>query len=82
MAGALELAEHLDRLIETFSKGMKQKINVARALIHDPPVVFLDEPTSGLDVISARSVRDFMLRFKAEGRCVILSTSSSHRCIL
>jgi len=36
--------------------------------------VFLDEPTSGLDVISARSVRDFVLRFKAEGRCVILST--------
>jgi sodium transport system ATP-binding protein len=74
IAGALELTEHLDRLTDTFSKGMKQKINVARALIHDPPVVFLDEPTSGLDVISARSVRDFVLRFKAEGRCVILST--------
>jgi len=74
IADALELTEHLDRLTDTFSKGMKQKINVARALIHDPPVVFLDEPTSGLDVISARSVRDFVLRFKAEGRCVILST--------
>lgn len=74
VADALELTEHLDRLTDTFSKGMKQKINVARALIHDPPVVFLDEPTSGLDVISARSVRDFVLRFKAEGRCVILST--------
>ncbi|HEV2359309.1 MAG TPA: ABC transporter ATP-binding protein [bacterium] len=74
IADALELTEHLDRLTDTFSKGMKQKVNVARALIHDPPVVFLDEPTSGLDVISARSVRDFVLRFKAEGRCVILST--------
>jgi sodium transport system ATP-binding protein len=74
IADALELTQHLDRLTDTFSKGMKQKINVARALIHDPPVVFLDEPTSGLDVISARSVRDFVLRFKAEGRCVILST--------
>jgi sodium transport system ATP-binding protein len=71
---ALELTEHLDRLTDTYSKGMKQKINVARALIHDPPVVFLDEPTSGLDVISARSVRDIVLRFKTEGRCVILST--------
>jgi sodium transport system ATP-binding protein len=74
IADALELTKHLDRLTDTFSKGMKQKVNVARALIHNPPVVFLDEPTSGLDVISARSVRDFVLRFKAEGRCVILST--------
>jgi len=53
---------------------MKQKVNIARALIHDPPVVFLDEPTSGLDVISARSVREFVQRFKRDGRCVILST--------
>jgi sodium transport system ATP-binding protein len=74
IADALELTPHLDRLTDTFSKGMKQKVNVARALIHDPAVVFLDEPTSGLDVISARSVREFVLRFKAEGRCVILST--------
>ncbi len=74
IADALELTPHLDRLSDTYSKGMKQKVNVARALIHNPRVVFLDEPTSGLDVISARSVRDFVLRFKAEGRCVILST--------
>lgn len=71
---ALEMAPHLDRLTDTFSKGMKQKVNIARALIHNPPVVFLDEPTSGLDVISARSVREFVLRFKREGRCVIMST--------
>jgi sodium transport system ATP-binding protein len=74
IADALELTTHLDRLTDTYSKGMKQKVNVARSLIHNPPVVFLDEPTSGLDVFSARSVRDFVLRFKAEGRCVILST--------
>jgi sodium transport system ATP-binding protein len=74
IADALELTTHLDRLTDTYSKGMKQKVNVARALIHNPPVVFLDEPTSGLDVFSARSVRDFVLRFKAEGRCVVLST--------
>ena len=74
IADALELGKDLDRLTDTYSKGMKQKVNVARALIHNPAVVFLDEPTSGLDVISARSVRDFVLRFKAEGRCVILST--------
>ena len=71
---ALEMSGHVDRLTETFSKGMKQKVNIARALVHDPPVVFLDEPTSGLDVISARSVRDFVQRFKQDGRCVIMST--------
>ncbi len=71
---ALDLGPHLDRLTDTFSKGMKQKVNIARALIHNPRVVFLDEPTSGLDVLSARSVREFVLGFKQEGRCVILST--------
>jgi sodium transport system ATP-binding protein len=74
LADALELTPHLNRLTDTFSKGMKQKVNIARALVHNPPVVFLDEPTSGLDVISARSVREFVERFKQEGRCVIMST--------
>ena len=71
---ALEMTPHIDRITDAFSKGMKQKVNIARALVHDPPVVFLDEPTSGLDVISARSVRDFVQRFKQDGRCVIMST--------
>src|SRR5207244_218189 len=71
---ALEMPPHIDRITDTLSRGMKQKVNIARALIHDPPVVFLDEPTSGLDVISARSVREFVRRFKRDGRCVILST--------
>jgi sodium transport system ATP-binding protein len=71
---ALEMTPHLDRITDTFSKGMKQKVNIARALVHDPPVIFLDEPTSGLDVISARSVREFVDRFKQDGRCVIMST--------
>ena len=71
---ALEMTPHMDRMTDTFSKGMKQKVNIARALVHDPPVVFLDEPTSGLDVISARAVRDFVQRFKRDGRCVIMST--------
>ena len=74
IAYALDLTPHLDRLCETFSKGMKQKVNVARAIVHNPPVVFLDEPTSGLDVLSARAVRDFVDRAKRQGRCVLLST--------
>jgi sodium transport system ATP-binding protein len=74
IADALDLTPHLDRLTETFSKGMKQKVSVARALVHNPPVVFLDEPTSGLDVLSARTVRDFIDGVRREGRCVLLST--------
>jgi sodium transport system ATP-binding protein len=74
LAASLDLTPHLDRLCETFSKGMKQKVNVARALVHNPPVIFLDEPTSGLDVLSARAVREFVDGARREGRCVILST--------
>ncbi len=74
ICATLDLTPHLDRLTDTYSKGMKQKVSIARALVHNPPVVFLDEPTAGLDVISARSVRDFIQGFKQEGRCVIMST--------
>ncbi|MHB0885958.1 MAG: ABC transporter ATP-binding protein, partial [Bacillota bacterium] len=54
-----------DRLAK-YSKGMKQKIAVARTLIHDPQVIFLDEPTSGLDPESAKVVRDYVLELRAE----------------
>ncbi|MBM4464002.1 MAG: ATP-binding cassette domain-containing protein [Chloroflexi bacterium] len=70
----LEMADYADRRCEGFSKGMRQKVALARALIHDPRTMILDEPTAGLDVMSARSVRDFIDRFRQEGRCVLLST--------
>jgi sodium transport system ATP-binding protein len=53
---------------------MKQKVALARALIHNPKTMLLDEPTSGLDVMSARGVRDLIGRFRDEGRCVMLCT--------
>lgn len=58
----------------TFSKGMKQKLAIARALLHEPHSVFLDEPTSALDPESARLVRDFILEIKKEGRTIFLCT--------
>jgi sodium transport system ATP-binding protein len=74
MLEALEMTDYMDRLTDTYSRGMKQKVNIARALVHNPAVIFLDEPTSGLDVISARSVREFVQGFKQDGKCVIMST--------
>jgi len=70
----LEIGEYSERRCEPFSKGMKQKVALGRALIHDPRHLLLDEPTAGLDVMSARSVREVIARFRDEGRCVILST--------
>jgi len=57
-----------------FSKGMKQKIAIARALIHDPQVVFLDEPTANLDPEASKTVRDFVMDLKKEKRTIILNT--------
>jgi len=61
-------------LVGNFSKGMKQKLAICRALLHEPALVFLDEPTSGLDPEAARLVRDFIEEIKAEGRTIFLCT--------
>jgi ABC-2 type transport system ATP-binding protein len=58
----------------TFSKGMKQKLAIARALLHEPKIVFLDEPTAGLDPEAAHLVRDFIAELKNEGRTIFLCT--------
>jgi ABC-2 type transport system ATP-binding protein len=58
----------------TFSKGMKQKLAIARAMIHEPRLLFLDEPTSGLDPEAARLVRDFIAELRKEGRTIFMCT--------
>jgi sodium transport system ATP-binding protein len=56
------------------SDGMKQKVSLARAMVHDPAVLILDEPTAGLDVVTARAVTDLIRQLRSEARCILLST--------
>jgi sodium transport system ATP-binding protein len=74
LIAALEMADIGDRRTEGFSQGQRVKTAIARALIHDPRNVILDEPTNGLDVMATRALRQFMLKLKAEGRCVLFSS--------
>jgi len=70
----LGIWERRDDLVGTFSKGTKQKIAIARALIHEPQVLFLDEPTANLDPEAAKTVRDFILELKKEKTTIFLNT--------
>ena len=70
----LGLWEKREAAAGTFSKGMKQKLAIARALVHDPQVLFMDEPTANLDPEAAKTVRDFILELKREKRTIFLNT--------
>ena len=70
----LELTKLADRRVGTFSTGEKQKLSLARSIIHDPPVLILDEPTFGLDVMAARAVVESIKLFREPGRTILIST--------
>jgi ABC-2 type transport system ATP-binding protein len=68
------LADVGDRRVGGFSKGMRQKVAIARALLHEPDVVYLDEPTSALDPSAAKTVRDFVATLRDAGRSIVVCT--------
>jgi len=70
----LDLGPQRDMPTAALSKGMRQKVALARALFHEPALLFLDEPTAGLDVPTQRTVRDLLVRLKRDGRTVVLTT--------
>ena len=74
LASFLGLAEVLDRRLGTFSRGMKQKAAIARALLPDPPVLLLDEPTAALDPEMTRTLRELIVGLRAQHRAVLLCT--------
>ena len=70
----VKLTPFKDRSVGGFSSGMRQRMNVIRALIHDPEIIFLDEPTTALDPQSTKFVRDTVLRLKKNGHTIMLTT--------
>jgi sodium transport system ATP-binding protein len=74
LVAALDMQDIAERRTEGFSQGQRVKTAIARALVHEPRNIVLDEPTNGLDVLATRSLRRFLQRLRAEGRCVLFST--------
>ena len=70
----LDMQSIADRKTEGFSTGEKLKVAIARTLVHNPQNVLLDEPTNGLDVMSTRAMRQFILRLREEGKCVLFTS--------
>lgn len=76
--GFLQMHDFADRVAGRLSAGQRQKVSLARAIVHDPPVLILDEPTANLDVIVARNVLEFVEQARDGGRSILLSTHLFH----
>ncbi|HKW58654.1 MAG TPA: ATP-binding cassette domain-containing protein [Candidatus Dormibacteraeota bacterium] len=74
----LDMRDFATQRAESLSSGQKQKVAIARAIVHDPPVLMFDEPTSNLDVLASREIREFMVESKGRDKCVIFSTHVLH----
>jgi ABC-2 type transport system ATP-binding protein len=72
------LGERGDEKVETYSRGMKQRLHLARALVGDAKVLFLDEPTTGMDPVAAREFRNLVVELRGEGKTILLATHDMH----
>ena len=72
------MTQHKDRAIRGYSKGMRQRIKLAQALVHDPDVLFLDEPLTGTDPVARRDLMDIIQRLGSEGKSVLVSSHVLH----
>lgn len=70
----LDMDDFFEGRCGKLSTGQKQKVSIARTIVHDPPVLILDEPTSGLDVLASRNIVNFIRKAHDDGKCIILST--------
>ncbi len=77
---ALQLEDRADEQITTYSRGMKQRVALGRALIHEPDILFLDEPFSGLDLVGSSIITDILDNLKHKGKTIIMSTHSFDEC--
>lgn len=78
LATRFEMNEYLHRPVKGYSRGMKQKVSIARSIVHNPMIMLFDEPATGLDVMSTLLVHDFIKQCKNEGRTVIFSSHNMY----
>ena len=76
LATDLGMLEYLDKPVGKYSRGMKQKVMIARSIVHDPKVILFDEPTTGLDVRAARVIQQFIKKCKTDNKIVLFSSHS------
>lgn len=74
LLNALEFRQFADARCGKLSQGTRQKVSIARAIIHNPKLMIFDEPATGLDVLATQSMHEFILQSKREGKCIVLST--------
>lgn len=72
----VDLSDAIDKPVESYSKGMKMRLNFIRAIQHDPDILFFDEPTSGLDPVNAHKIKQHILDLKASGKTIFVTTHS------
>ncbi|WP_294578735.1 ATP-binding cassette domain-containing protein [uncultured Thomasclavelia sp.] len=74
----LDMLDYIDRPVGKYSRGMKQKVSLARSIIHSPDVMLFDEPTTGLDVMSSKLIHDFILNCKQENKAIVFSSHNMY----